>query len=211
MPKIEPFEKFTKEYEEWFIKNKNVYKSELLLMEKIIPQNGYSLEVGVGTGKFGGPFKISIGIDPSSKMLELARKNWGIKTKIGVAEKLPFENNLFDWVLIVVAICFVDDPVKTFSEIYRVLKSNGKVIVGFIDRNSPLGKIYEKNKEKSKFYKPATFFSTDEISEMLKKTGFTIDKIYQTIFSLPSEDYEVEKPETGYGKGSFVGISAIKL
>lgn len=210
MPKIEPFEKYTDEYENWFIENKAVYKSELLLMEKLIPESGYSLEVGVGTGKFGGPFKVSVGLDPSLKMLKFAKENWGLEVIEGVAENLPFKNNTFDWVLIVVAICFVDDPDKTISEIYRVLKPEGKIIVGFIDRDSPLGKIYEKNKEKSKFYKPATFFSTTEILNMLEKNNFEIDKIYQTIFSLPSKDYKVENPEKGYGKGSFVGVSAIK-
>ena len=209
MPKIEPFEKHAREYEEWFAKNENVYKSELRLMEKLIVKGGYSLEVGVGTGKFGGPFEVSVGIDPSEEMLKRARK-LGIKVIKGIAENLPFDNNEFDWVLMVVSICFVDDPLKTFSEIHRVLKKEGKVITGYIDKESPLGKIYEKNKEKSKFYKPATFFSTKEIVKMFERSGFKIDKIYQTIFELPSKNYKIEDPKEGYGEGSFIGISAVK-
>jgi ubiquinone/menaquinone biosynthesis C-methylase UbiE len=48
----------------------------------------------------------------------------------------------------VTTICFLDNIEKAFNEIYRVLKSNGSVIIGFIDAESPLGKFYEEHKTK---------------------------------------------------------------
>ena len=44
--------------------------------------------------------------------------------------------------------------------------------MGFINRESPLGKEYEKKKQKSPFYKKAHFFSPLEVQELLLKAGF---------------------------------------
>lgn len=68
---------------------------------------------------------ISVGIDPSEKMLEIAEKR-GIKTFAGKGENLPFDNNEFDFVLIVITLCFVNNPAKVIAESSRVLKDNGK-------------------------------------------------------------------------------------
>ena len=40
MPKIEPFEKYTNRYEEWFDKNKFVYDSEVAAVRRLIPNKG---------------------------------------------------------------------------------------------------------------------------------------------------------------------------
>jgi len=57
--------------------------------------------------------------------------------------------------------------------VYRVLKSEGYIIVGLIDKESNLGKKYEAKKGESKFYKNANFHSVVEIKEKLEKSGFT--------------------------------------
>ncbi len=44
MPKIEPFEKYTNRYEEWFDKNKFVYESEVAAVRRLIP-NPDKLEI----------------------------------------------------------------------------------------------------------------------------------------------------------------------
>jgi ubiquinone/menaquinone biosynthesis C-methylase UbiE len=59
----------------------------------------------------------------------------------------------------VTTICFVDDLKKAFREAFRVLKKEGFIVIGFIDKDSELGKIYRANKNKSRFYKIAEFFS----------------------------------------------------
>ena len=92
MPKIEPFELFSDAYDDWFIKNKNIYELELEAVKQFIPLNSYGLEVGVGSGKFAAPLGIKIGVVPSNAMSKKARK-LGIKVFKGVAEKLPFEDH----------------------------------------------------------------------------------------------------------------------
>ena len=202
MPKTEPFEKYIDEYDEWFKKNFALYEAELEAIRQLIPSPGAEgMEVGVGSGKFAAPLGIKTGVEPSEKMANKARMQ-GIKVYPGVAEELPFSDGRFDFVLMVTTICFVDDVVKSFSEAFRVLNPGGCIIVGFVDKESELGRQYAENREESKFYKYATFFSTQEVLKYLKKAGFEIVKIRQTL--IPGE-----LPEAildGFGKGAFVVI-----
>ena len=207
MAKIESFNKHSKEYDEWFIKNQNIYLAELNAIKSLVPSDKFGVEIGVGTGRFALPLGIKVGIDPSEKMAEISRRR-GIQVYEGTAEQLPYNNETFDFVLLVTTICFVDDLEESFKEAYRVLKNEGFIIVGFVDKESELGKRYQLNRKKSKFYKDATFYSAKEVIEFLKKTNFENVVIRQTVF--PSWAGRIDSVEDGYGKGSFVIIKAIK-
>ncbi len=206
MPKIEPFEKHSDAYDEWFKKNINLYEAELEAIHQLIPPPGAEgVEVGVGSGKFAAPLGIKIGVEPSEKMTIKARRQ-GINVYPGVAEELPFSDDRFDFVLMVTTICFVDDIIKSFREAFRVLNPGGCIIVGFVDKESELGRQYIDKKEKSKFYKNATFFSTQEVLKHLQEAGFEIEKIRQTLIA-------GELPKTildDFGKGAFVVIKGVK-
>jgi ubiquinone/menaquinone biosynthesis C-methylase UbiE len=207
MARIEPFEKYSKEYDKWFIKNKNVYLAELNALKGLVPSDKYGVEIGVGTGRFSAPLKIKVGIEHSEKMAEISR-NQGIQVYKGVAEKLPFNNETFDFVLFVTTICFVDNLKESFKEANRILKNEGFIIVGFVDKESKLGKSYQLKKKKSKFYIDATFYSAKEVLVLLEKTNFENVVIKQTVF--PSRTGRIDTVEDGYGKGSFVIIKAKK-
>jgi ubiquinone/menaquinone biosynthesis C-methylase UbiE len=206
MPRTGAFDKHSDAYDEWFNKNLDLYEAELEAIRQLIPPPGTEgMEVGVGSGKFAVPLGIKIGVEPSEKMAAKARM-LGIEVYPGVAEKLPFPDEKFNFVLMVTTICFVDDVRKSFREALRVLKPGGSIIVGFVDKESELGKKYAEKKEKSKFYKEATFFSTEEVLKSLKKAGFRIDQIKQTL--IPGDDSECILD--GFGKGAFVVIRGIK-
>jgi ubiquinone/menaquinone biosynthesis C-methylase UbiE len=209
MAKIEPFEQHYAEYENWFERNKFAYQSELAAVKEFIPDNKRGIEIGIGSGRFAALIGIKIGIDPSPKMREIA-KNHGLEVYDAVAEALPFNDVSFDFALMVTTICFVDDIRLAFKEAYRILDPSGFLIVGFIDKNSLSGKLYERNKQKSVFYRHAHFYSTDEVISYLKKEGFKDFEILQTIFHGLSEISEVEPIKKGYGEGSFVVIKVIK-
>ncbi len=207
---MEIFDKYFGEYDQWYEKNKVIYLSELEALRKVTPTGKKGLEIGVGTGRFAEPLGIEYGVDPSEKMLSIAQKR-GIKTFVAKGENLPFSNEEFDYVLIAITICFVEEPDKVIEESRRVLKNGGKLIIGIADKESSLGKFYlEKKKEGHRFYKYATFYSTDEIVKMLKKHNFTNFTFYQTLFKPIEEIKEIEEPKEGYGEGSFVVISATK-
>ncbi|MDI3475697.1 MAG: hypothetical protein PWQ79_916 [Thermococcaceae archaeon] len=209
MTKIEPFEKHHDRYESWFERNRYAYLSELEAVKRLLPKEGKGAEIGVGTGRFAAPMGIKLGVEPSKAMAEIARKR-GIEVIEGTAESLPFEDNSMDYLLMVTTICFVDDPEKALKEAYRVLKPGGALIIGFVDRNSPIGKFYEEHKDESVFYKEARFFSTEELLELLKKVGFREFEIVQTLFHRLDEIKSVEPVKPGHGEGSFVVIKAVK-
>lgn len=209
MEKVEPFERYTEEYEDWFERNKFAYLSELEAIKSQLPKTGYGLEIGAGSGRFAAPLGIKLGVEPSKKMGEIARQR-GIEAIDGVAEALPFDDARFDFALMITTICFLNDVETALKEAYRVLKPDGCLIIGFVDKDSPLGTLYQRHKEDSLFYRVATFFSVEEVISHLKKTGFKNFSFTQTIFSSLAEIRNVEPIKDGYGKGSFVVIKARK-
>jgi len=204
------FEQFSEEYDLWYERNHYVYLAELRAIEPHIPFHGPSLEVGVGTGRFAQPLGVDYGLDPSQAMLLIAKKR-GLKVIRGCAETLPFKDSLFEWVLLVVTICFLQSPKEALSEIRRILRPGGKLITGFVDRESFLGKLYLRKKEQNKFYQSATFYSTGEVLDLLSEQGFEIDLITQTLLRNLSEIEQNEPVKEGYGEGGFVVISAVKV
>ena len=207
MPKIEAFEKYSKEYDEWFMKNQDIYLAELNAIKSLIPLGKSGLEIGVGSGRFALPLGIKNGIEPSKKMAEMYRFR-GIQVYLAVAEDLPFRNNIFDFVLMVTTICFLDDVLRSVKESYRVLKNDGFIIIGFVDKESTLGRAYKLKKEISKFYKNASFFSVKDVIDFLRKADFNEVVIKQTVFSNGPD--KMDAVQNGSGKGSFVIIKAIK-
>lgn len=209
MPKIEPFEKYTDRYENWFERNKYVYQSEINSIRQILPDFKNGIEIGVGSGRFAGPLGIKFGIEPSSKLRKIAESR-GIEVVDGTAENLAFKDCSFDLALMVTTLCFLDDEIKAFMEIYRILRYGGYFINGFVDANSRLGRIYQKNKQNSVFYRVANFFNTGEVVKLLKKAGFKDLKFRQTVFNTLDRIKKIERIEQGYGEGAFVVIRAQK-
>ena len=195
------------EYDEWFETHEWVYQSEIEAVRKFIPETGEGIEIGVGTGCFSIPFGIKVGIEPAPAMAEIARKK-GITVYEAKAEKLPFQDNSFDFALMVTTLCFLENPLKALQEIRRILKPAGKVIIGMLDEDSPPGKLYEEKRKKSKFYGDARFYSVNQVLDWLKKLAFDNLQTVQTIFKNPGEIQSLEPIEEGFGKGLFVVISA---
>jgi ubiquinone/menaquinone biosynthesis C-methylase UbiE len=202
------FNRYYKRYDAWYGENKFAYLSELEALRKVLPKKGKGLEIGVGTARFAAPLGIRYGVDPSGKMLEIAKKR-GVKVHLGSGEKLHFKNSSFDYVAIIITLCFVKDPIKVLNEARRVLKKNGKIIIGVIDKDSFLGKFYQR--KKGVFYKQANFFGVKELTSLLESAGFKKISYYQTIFKLPGKMNSIEKPKKGFGKGGFVVIVGGKI
>lgn len=121
---------------------------------------------------------------------------------------MPLGNSTFDYAAIIITLCFVKSPVTVLAETKRVLKKKGKLIIGIIDKDSFLGKYYQR--KKSVFYKQANFFAVKELVNLLKVLGFSRFTYYQTVFHLPEKINSIEKPRKGFGKGGFVVIKGKK-
>jgi len=209
MAKTEPFDKYQAEYDKWFGKNYRVYRSELNAVRSVAEITDDAVEIGIGSGMFAVPLGINRGVEPSEAMRKTACES-GLDAIDGVAEKLPYEDNCTGYVLMTTTLCFVDDSYKAVKEVFRILKPDGVFVLGFVDKNSPLGKIYNKKKDKSLFYKNAVFYSTDEVHTLLENAGFTIEKTIQTVFGALNEIREIQDVKDGYGEGSFIVIKASK-
>jgi len=196
-----------KEYDAWYDTHAFAFLSELEAIRKVLPQNKIGLEIGVGTGRFAAALGITTGIDPAPNMLERAQSR-GVNIRFGSGEDLPFLNETFDYAAIIITLCFVKDPQKVVAEAARVLKKGGRIIIAIVDKESFLGKFYQR--KKSPFYKQAKFLSVKEVTGLLKETGFACFSYYQTISILPDTMDSVEKPQKGFGKGGFVVIAARK-
>lgn len=115
---------------------------------KIAKENGLRdkavLDVGTGRGRFALGFAKEganvTAIDISEKVLEIARKNTAeknlqVKFEYGDAENLQFADGSFDIVCCMVVLGIVFNPKKVISELERVCKAGGLVIVSVHNKN----------------------------------------------------------------------------
>ena len=209
MVKSEVFEKFALEYDQWFEHHAVEYEQELIAIRDLLPKVGKGIEIGAGTGRFTQPLGISLGIEPSKTMREIAIGR-GVNVIAGTAESIPVGDGLYDYVLMVTTVCFLDTPEIAFREVHRILKADGFIIVGLIDRDSKLGKEYEENKNESKFYRDANFHSVNEVQKDLKKSGFSNIEYVQAILPGDADGNYEPKVKQGYGEGSFVVLRGQK-
>lgn len=209
MARTSPFDENTKQYEEWFSNNPWVYQAELHAVKALLPTGGCGIEIGVGTGRFASRLGITLGLEPSGRMRTIARAR-GIEVLSGVAENLPIKSASFDFVLLVTTICFLSNPYQALLEIHRILKANGALIVAFVDRTSPVGRLYEAKKDKSIFYRDAIFYSAEEVMELMELAGFYRFKFRQALVQELTETTADEPVLPGHGKGSFVVLRGEK-
>ncbi len=207
--KIVPYETHAGEYDDWFRDNRFAYESELEAVRELLPGAGTGVEIGVGTGRFAGALGIPFGVEPSRSMGRIARKR-GIAVIGGIAEALPFREGRFDFALMVTVLCFLDDAEGSLREAHRVLAPAGSLVLAFIDRESPIGRIYEERKSESLFYRDATFYSAPEVETLLGKAGFRAIAFRQTIFQAPEGMVRRDPVREGHGYGCFVAVRADK-
>ena len=211
MIQTDPFRDRTKEYEEWFVNYPHVYRSEVEAVRKVLgtlPENISGIEVGVGTGRFAKPLGIKQGVEPVMEMAAIAQKR-GIEILKGIAENLPFRDLHFDFVLFV-TICHLHNVPAALKEAHRVLKNKGSIIIGFLDKNQNAAQSYVARKNRSHFYKHATFYTVDRAKNMLKKANFSNLEFSQTLFGEMEAIDEIQSPREGFGEGSFVIVKANK-
>jgi ubiquinone/menaquinone biosynthesis C-methylase UbiE len=205
------FNSHVEEYEAWYEKHQDAYLSEVAAIKEQfqkLPENLRGIEVGLGTGRFAEPLGIKEGIEPAMEMAKIAMDR-DIEIMKGVAEHLPYAAMQFDFVLFV-TICHFDNVKEAFAEAHRVLKNEGSIIVGFLDKDQSIAKQYEDKRGRSTFFKHAIFYSADRVEDLLKEAGFRNFEYNQSLFGKLDEIMEVQVPKPGYGEGSFVVVKADK-
>jgi ubiquinone/menaquinone biosynthesis C-methylase UbiE len=117
---------------------KTIMKKEAEYIYNELGKYGKILDIGCGIGSFEKnlPSFNIIGLDVSEEMLEEARKR-SDKTFIqGNVEELQFQDSIFDAVFTVTTLEFLDDYKKAVTEIARVTKPQGKIVVMMLNTKS---------------------------------------------------------------------------
>ena len=137
------------------------------------------LDVGCGTGNFS--IKLAemgckvVGIDVSEEMLNKARKkakDKGLDIEFYKMDvyNMDFSEESFDGVFSMAAFEFIKDPQKAYDEMYRVLKKNGNLLIGTINRESKWGELYlSKPFQENSVFKYADFKSIEDLKSWNNK------------------------------------------
>ena len=171
------FEQFAEDYDRWFEEHRAEYHAELARIRRLFPRpDSRALEVGVGSGRFAAPLGVALGLEPSRALGRIARRR-GIEVIRGRAESIPIRDGSCSSALMVTVICFLDDPVLAFEEIHRVLVPGGTLVLGFIERDGEVARKYLHEKGKHRFLSRARLYSSDEVRQLLGRTGFRVAEV----------------------------------
>jgi len=195
-----PFDDLALEYDAWFDKEGSlIFLIEVQAFKELMPSLPRPwIEVGVGSGRFAQALGIETGVDPSSRLLQMA-KSRGINAFLGRGDQEFFSEESCGTVFLIVTLCFLDSPLGVLKEANRILAPDGKLALGLVLKESPWGEFYGvKKKEGHRFYKYATFYRCDEVIGLLARAGFTTEKIVSTLFQRPNEVQYFEESREGY-------------
>ncbi|MEX0932851.1 MAG: class I SAM-dependent methyltransferase [Candidatus Pacearchaeota archaeon] len=156
-------------------------------------KKGKILDLACGSGRnFVKSDEIKLyAVDFSSKMLEYAKdyvKKNNLEAEIfeSSAEKLPFENNFFDYAIFIRALHCIDYEEKrkrALEELYRVLKPNAEILISVWNKDQERFKNSGKEEfipwkhEGEEFMRYYYLYEEDEFLNLLREVGFEILKV----------------------------------
>jgi SAM-dependent methyltransferase len=222
---VTAFDRLAPDYDAWYQTPLGVL-SDALEKEAVLsladPRPGeYALDVSCGTGNYALALarrgaKV-VAIDPSEKMLQIAQskargEGLDIGFRRGMVEALPFANDSFDLATAILMLEFTVSPEKALSEMLRVLKPGGRLVVGVLGRYSLWALI---RRFKSLFipsiWSGATFFSRRRLTILLAGAGARNLRWRSTIYFPPvSNGWLLSRLQAfeGIGQRAFPGLGA---
>jgi SAM-dependent methyltransferase len=210
---VEPFDRLAARYDAWFdsADGRPIFDLEVACLADLMhPISDRWLEVGVGTGRFAEALGVAEGVDPSEPMLAFARRR-GINTREGRGEDLPYQDSCFDGVLLVVTLCFLDDPERALQECARVLREGGRLAVGFVPAETQWGRFYAgKGRSGHPFYSVARFFTPDQVIEMADSAGLRSGRASSCLFSPPGAPLDTSRRSGVVAGAGFVAMELTK-
>ncbi len=186
-----------------------------------------AIDIGCGTGIYTLALARRgsrvVGVDPSWEMIAIAREKFrraglpGLLV-LGSAEALPFRPGCFDLALAVTSLCFVRSPDQTIEETHRVLKPEGRLVLGELNRFSPWA-LWRRLKGRftDTIYNQAHFWGRRELERLLRRRGFCVSAARTLLYFPPWNRkgvlkayrfFETVVKKTLPGTGAFIAIKA---
>ena len=131
------------------------------------------LEIGCGTGhwtSFLSELRLKVtGIDVSNKMIEKAKsKNIPhAKFEIMDATMLPFADESIENIICITSLEFIDNQEKALKEMHRVLKKNGTILIGTLNKDS---EWFKENKN-NEIYSAANMYNYESLYKAMSLFG----------------------------------------
>ncbi|AHE67722.1 class I SAM-dependent methyltransferase [Legionella oakridgensis] len=163
------------------------------------------LDLGCGNGAFSlkmvkqYPMASFLGIDASENMLALASKELAEYPHVSLqkadVEAMEF-NNQFDWIVSFWCLQWVHDVKTAFANIYRALKSGGRLLLIFPTGDDPFMTTFKAVKESRQFailddFQPPVdyqkFKELEQTLRFLPFKSFQVERVSQSLL-LPSLD-----------------------
>jgi len=176
------------------------------ILNSLIVKEGYKvLDLGTGSGYIAFPLAK---MNPSSEIIGL---DIAVKTLEGNAEKaveeglnnlkftayegirFPFEDNTFDCVVTRYALHHFPDIKRTFSEISRVMKSNGQLFISDPTPNEEDNMRFVDAYMQLKDDGHVMFYKKEEFERFANKEGFQLDNCFMTEVIFPTNRTKDER------------------
>jgi len=217
------FDSCSYEYDEWYKTDMGAFVDKveteaafLLLNPK---EDEKILDIGCGTGNFS--LKLAslecdvAGIDVSEKMLEVAKKKasetgYDICFKNMSGNLMNFNDDTFDKIICMAVFEFVENPEELYSNMLRVLKPNGTIVIGTIQKGGLWEKLYSSEAFKDTIYSYATFKSAEELISLDKDNFSELRECLYIPPGLEEKRYTMENEKeykASGGIGGFVCVS----
>jgi ubiquinone biosynthesis O-methyltransferase len=129
-----------------------------------------------------------VGVDTSAAMIEAARQRASLEHvdvdfRIAPAQHLPFLPEQFDSVVAVTILCFVEDAVPVFSEMARILRPGGRLVIGELGKWSSWAAARRiRAWLGSPLWRKGKFRTSEELRSLARQAGLTVETSQGAIY-----------------------------
>lgn len=163
------------------------------LLQKLHPQKGHVVEVGSGLGfllkRFLDDGWTATGVDPWRELPMFTNRVQGFDTIPLTLEQAKLPDASADVVILLHVIEHVPDPIETMSEIWRVLKPGGHMVLETPRYDTLMFKLMGRRERSLRMDGHIYFYSDDTLSRSAEKAGFKMVALDHVGRSLTAERF----------------------